>query len=172
MSLLLPILAADLALALLGIVFALLIWVSWTDIRFRLIRNTPVIAIALLFAPFAWLAAAQLPSAWFSHVGTALVLFVFTFFCFTRGWMGGGDAKLIPAIGLWVGPHGVLPFLLMTALGGVVVAVALVAMQSRREKLTIGAARKLPLPYGVAIAAGGMWVTGFEYAPKLLALVL
>ena len=38
-----------------------------------------------------------------SHVGAAAAVLVVAFVCFTRGWIGGGDAKLASAAVLWLG---------------------------------------------------------------------
>src|SRR3954454_24121641 len=37
------------------------------------------------------------------HVAAGLAVLVVTFTFFTRGWIGGGDAKLAAATALWVG---------------------------------------------------------------------
>jgi prepilin peptidase CpaA len=67
--------------------------------------------------------------------------------------LGGGDVKLLAASALWTGSAALLPFLTATALaGGLLAAVFLVF--ARRG------GRRVALPYGVAIAAGGLLVTG------------
>jgi prepilin peptidase CpaA len=76
--------------------------------------------------------------------------------------LGGGDAKLLGAVALWAGPAWVLEALLVTALLG---GVAAVARLLRPIFLTpvLGpqpGARETSLPYGVAIAGGGLWVAG------------
>src|SRR5258707_1289418 len=38
-----------------------------------------------------------------SHVGAAAVVLAVTFGLFTRGWIGGGDAKLAAATAMWLG---------------------------------------------------------------------
>jgi len=162
-----PSLSAPLALALLGLAFLLLLVIAIGDIRTRIIRNTHVGVLALLFVPFALLVLPDVTTSLY-HIGAAFILFVFTFFCFTQKWMGGGDAKLIPAIALWVGPHGIMPFLFSTAIGGSFVALGLIIWQARRKSKDLTQWRKLPLPYGVAIAGGGMLVMGMQYGPALL----
>ena len=37
------------------------------------------------------------------HVAAALAVLVVTFVFFSRGWIGGGDAKLAAATALWLG---------------------------------------------------------------------
>src|ERR1700720_182114 len=38
-----------------------------------------------------------------AHAGAAAAVLVVAFVCFTRGWIGGGDAKLAAATVLWFG---------------------------------------------------------------------
>ena len=78
--------------------------------------------------------------------------------------LGAGDAKLIAASGLWIGPSAALPFLLYTTLAGA--ALGLVLLRARAAPLPAFAsnlpwlvalhARERVMPYGVAIALGGM----------------
>ncbi len=64
---------------------------------------------------------------------------------------GGGDAKLLPSIVLWVGPLGLERFALITAGAGALLALIMLAR----------AGRSAQVPYGVALAAGGLdwWVS-------------
>jgi prepilin peptidase CpaA len=84
---------------------------------------------------------------------------------FAIGWIGGGDAKLLAASALWLGWPAVLPFLVVTALCGGALAVALLGLRSALIQplaaqgppwvgrlATPGAAA----PYGVAICAGAL----------------
>lgn len=156
-----------LALGSLAALFVLLVIISVGDIKARQIRNKHVVVTAALFVPFAL----AYPGMGFmqiaQHVGIGTIMFALTFFLFTRGWIGGGDAKLIPTIGLWVGPHGALPFILATAIGGALVALVLIIATARKRRLDKNW-RNLPLPYGVAIAMGGVLVTGQMYVPTLM----
>jgi prepilin peptidase CpaA len=78
---------------------------------------------------------------------------------FARGWMGGGDVKVLAAIGAWLGPSGVF----FTALGafafGGVVAATMLALRRR----TIG--QTVPFALALAFAAlGVLWVRGGFHA--------
>lgn len=52
----------------------------------------------------------------------AAVGFVLLFPAFALGALGGGDVKLLTAVGAWTGPLGVLGVLLITTVGGAVLA--------------------------------------------------
>ena len=84
---------------------------------------------------------------------------------FAAGWIGGGDAKLFAAAGLWLGWPAVAPFLIVTALAGGALAVLLLNARSTyvRTHLTgaPGWVDRLAtpggdVPYGVAIAVGAL----------------
>jgi prepilin peptidase CpaA len=93
---------------------------------------------------------------------------------FALRWIGGGDAKLLAACTIWLGPSALLMFLLTTALLGGGLALGLLAM---RNPLLIPLAQRLPawtkrlltpgadVPYGVAIAAAAL-IT-FEQSPLI-----
>jgi prepilin peptidase CpaA len=79
------------------------------------------------------------------------------------GWLGGGDAKLLAAASLWVGPAGAAPFVVFTALAGGALALALMAARTVAappekgpEWLRRALTPKGDIPYGVAIAAGAL----------------
>lgn len=136
-----------------------------SDIRgFRIPNRAPLILIAA-FAP-AGLAAGLSGDQWLAHLGTALAAFAVAALLFSQGIWGGGDAKLVPAVILWTGLADLPRFLMiMTICGGIL---ALLALLARRVPLgPDGPARRWGerlaatghIPYGVAIAAGGLdWV--------------
>lgn len=95
-------------------------------------------------------------------VGTALLIAGMVFFAL--GWIGGGDAKLIAATALWFGWPAVLNFIFLTMLSGGAATLAVLAFRRLRlpqEAMTLPWVSRLhstseALPYGVAIAAGGL----------------
>jgi prepilin peptidase CpaA len=96
-------------------------------------------------------------------VASAIVL-VFAFGFFSRGWIGGGDAKLAAATALWVGFSHLMDYLLVAAvLGG---ALTLLILQVRKWPLPHFLARQpwivrlhaveTGIPYGIALAVAGL----------------
>lgn len=86
--------------------------------------------------------------------------------------LGGGDVKMLAAVALWAGPSDIFNFLVVTALVGGLVS-AVVWGQSRLQTVALLAAKpdpasesgaprgaRLQVPYGVAIASGGLVVAG------------
>jgi prepilin peptidase CpaA len=141
-----------------GVLAILLCVAVVTDIRSRIIPNELNIGIALL-APLTWIAAG-LPVWPDMAIQIALALGVFVLFAlfFALGAMGGGDVKLIGALGLW---FPMLPMvwllIIMSLFGGVLTIVMLI-----RHKVTKSEA-KLEIPYGVAIALAGLWSINERY---------
>lgn len=152
-----------------GILLALgLAVAAATDLHARIIPNRLNLAIALL-APLAWWA--QSYSLWPDvgmQVGLAVAVFVPFLLMFHFGAMGGGDVKLIAALALWIAPRFLMPFLLMMAIvGGVIAAIMLVQSRLRQPALPTGGGEDTPpapeVPYGVAIAVAGWWVVYQQY---------
>ena len=101
-----------------------------------------------------------------SHLGAAAVVLAITFVFFSRGWIGGGDAKLAAATALWLGFDQLLNYLTIASiLGGVL---TLLIMRFRLMPLpTLLAeqewAKRLHrmdagVPYGIALAIAALWV--------------
>src|SRR5262245_58118866 len=80
--------------------------------------------IVVLFVPMALLTAMPLSlAAW--HLAAGVGMLVFGFGLFAGGLVGGGDAKLMAAAGLWFGWPSSMYFLAYTALAGGALAVAM-----------------------------------------------
>ena len=138
---------------LLGLLAAALLACCWWDLKTRTIPNWLNLAIALGAVAF-WVAVG-LP-VWPEvalRVGVAFVTFWVFAAAFAMGAMGGGDVKLIAALALWLPWQAVLVLLfLMSIAGGVLTLAYLIRHKlAKREE-------KLEIPYGVAIAFGGLWL--------------
>jgi prepilin peptidase CpaA len=138
---------------LLGI--ALFAVAAYSDIRTFLIPNALVAAVAAL--GFLRLIVIGDPSTALYTVGACILVFIVTFLLFWRGLLGGGDAKLIPATVLLVGYHDLVPFLFLMSVCGVLVSLAILIIHRKA---------RLAVPYGVAIAGGGIVTLLFQ--PSLL----
>ncbi|MEL7041321.1 MAG: A24 family peptidase [Pseudomonadota bacterium] len=69
-----------------------------------------------------------------------------------RPGLGRGDAKLIGALGLWVGATGLTSVILLAS------ALALVGLAAFRLRSNQGVPTETEFPFGPALAAGGWWV--------------
>lgn len=93
----------------------------------------------------------------------AAAVFVAGLFAFARGWLGGGDVKLLSGTILWVGLAYLPLFLVIMALATVAIAVAMLFRSAylARARLAEGPPQdqlKAPLPLGIAIGVAGILV--------------
>jgi prepilin peptidase CpaA len=132
---------------------ALLVVAAAIDVRTFTISNRLNLTVALL-APVYWLSIA-LP-IW-PGVGIQIAagagVFALLAGAFYAGMMGGGDVKLAAALALWFSPASTLYFLVLMSLAGGVLTLVVIALHriKRREG-------KPEIPYGVAIAFGGLFI--------------
>jgi prepilin peptidase CpaA len=151
---------------------AILLAASLHDITARTVPNWMAIALLLLGLAQRGLAG-SLPSGLLA----GFIIFAIAAFCWRRGWLGGGDVKLLAAASLVVPPVNVPGFICAVALAGGILATMYIAA---RRVITATAApaalpghsadrgifrralraerwrirRGGPLPYACAIAAG------------------
>jgi len=126
------------------------------------ITNGLNLSIAALFVPAAF--AAQIgwgAAGW--HLLAGLIAFLVSYLLFSFRLFGGGDAKMIPGVILWIGPAGWMQFVMGMALsGGLLALLILIARRSVPAEVTPGFAQKVMskengIPYGVAIAIGAFY---------------
>ena len=146
---------ASLLLALLAL---MLLAASWFDLRSRTIPNGLNAAIALLALPFWWATGLALWPDAALQVGVAALVFGLFALAFALGAMGGGDVKLVAAIALWLPWQAVLGLLIVMSIAGGVLTLVLAVRHrlARREG-------RLEVPYGIAIAFGGLWLIGQRF---------
>ena len=137
-----------------------LVIAAFTDLKSRRIANWLNAAIALGAPLFWWASGMSLwpDIAW--QFGLAVATFAVLSVLFALRAMGGGDVKLLTALALWIQPALFLKLLVMMALIGGVLTLGFGAwhvMRRQRDKIAI--------PYGVAIAAAGLWVIASFYFP-------
>ena len=142
--------------------FALCLFAALIDIETLTIPNWLNGWLAFLFVPTAILAAPGWDVVgWHALIGA--IAFAASVGLFFVGFYGGGDAKFIPAVMLWLGPAGALPFLVAMAMAGGVLTILVVIMRGLVPKGVtpgFGVATfedRKGIPYGVAIAAGAFY---------------
>ncbi|SHN56449.1 prepilin peptidase CpaA [Erythrobacter sanguineus] len=144
---------------LIGLAIAL-VFAAFTDIRRRQIDNWLNGAIALGAPLFWWASGISLWPDVAIQLGVAFAAFVLLAGLFALKVMGGGDVKLLTVLALWIPPQIFLQLLVIMAIAGGVLTIAMGAWHFlRRQK------ERLAIPYGVAIAFGGLWVLAANYLP-------
>ena len=77
---------------------------------------------------------------------------------FSAGWFGGGDVKLLSAIGLWINLRAVIGLIsAVFIIGGVVALIYIFARRFTRSAVGTKS-RDRRVPYGLAIVAGAVFV--------------
>lgn len=160
---------------------ALLIFAALHDIAARTIPNFVSLLLALL-----GLALRGADGQLLTALALGAIVFCVCMACWLRGWMGGGDVKLLAAAAVFVPPATVGNMIVATTLfGGVVGLIYLLARTIARHSGVVPRAtpriaepasplgflkrvlraehwrllRGSPLPYASAIAAGVLFVT-------------
>ncbi|QHF44363.1 hypothetical protein PspS35_11470 [Pseudomonas sp. S35] len=169
-----------------------LCWVICTDLLYRRIHNTLVLVLIALWVALPVMALlGQGPWATFersavlheitgSLTGAAIVLLV-GYGLFSLGRVGAGDVKLMAVMCLWIDCDDLMAFLIVTALAGGMLALALplltlventcaqgwLKVGRRYPQLNIAvptvltADRPQGIPYGLAIASGAFYTLLF-----------
>nr|WP_245344657.1 prepilin peptidase [Asticcacaulis solisilvae] len=157
---------------------ACLCWAAKSDIQSMTIPNRLNIGLALAFIPVALLVGLSW-EGFAIHVGLGLAGLVLGMVLFAFRLMGGGDAKLIAAAGLWLGLDGFVALLIYTALAGGVLTLGLISARKLYghyagvlpANLSRHLDEKGDIPYGVAICAGGLFaIPHSDLLPLLLNL--
>jgi prepilin peptidase CpaA len=145
-------------LGLMAVLGALMIAAAISDLKSRTISNELNAAMALLAIPF-WVATGL--ALWPDvpvQFGAAFGVFLIFAGLFAVGGMGGGDVKMIGAVMLWIPVPLFLPMLTIMAIaGGILSALMLIYMKLRPSD------KPVEVPYGVAIAAAGLWALHQQY---------
>jgi prepilin peptidase CpaA len=150
----------------------LLLLAAWRDIATRLIPDS--LCLALLVGALAIRASAG-PEALLLSLGAALFLFGLLLVLAMRGILGGGDVKLAGAFAVALPPASIWNFAIVTVFAGGALGLSYIAAarllpasaSSPGAQGLLGRVlaveswrirRRGPLPYAVAIAAGGIIV--------------
>lgn len=144
---------------------ALMAFAASSDLLTMTISNRVALLLVASFfivASLAGMSAAEMAS----HVGAAVVVLAVAFFCFARGWIGGGDAKLAAATVLWLGFDHAMAYLLWASLLGGILTIAIVKFRVRPLPPALAGrewAQRLHrvdagVPYGIALAAAALMV--------------
>jgi len=159
------------AIVLLAVAAIIYAAVAVQDLRQRRVSNVLCVAISLLGVA-RWVALGQFaPAAWALTAGIALFCIGLVFFA--KGWLGGGDVKLISATALLVGGADTPRFLFFMSIIGSALALALLIHLKfgrfyRAANATPADSMAAPsdhtkVPYAVAVAAAASIVLFLQY---------
>ncbi|MBV9572004.1 MAG: prepilin peptidase [Alphaproteobacteria bacterium] len=145
-------------------VLLLLLAAGW-DLASYTIPNFISAAMVVAFFLFAVTAGYSL-GQYQSHLLAGFIALIAGFTLFALGYIGGGDAKFFAGVAAWFGLHDLLPYVVTASLFGGALTLGLLAL--RRFPLPAALCAQTwivrlheprgGIPYGVALAAGGMAV--------------
>lgn len=116
-------------------------------------------AVAAPFAGLGWWGLA-------SHIAAFVLMLAIGIFLFAMGWFGGGDAKLLAAAALWIGLERLFEYVVLTSIAGGALVLAILMYREMtppvwlcgQEWATRLHKRAGGIPYGIALAAAGLWI--------------
>ena len=144
---------------------AMMAFAASTDLFTMTISNRVPIVLAAGFLALALLDAMPLAEIG-NHLAAGFVVLVVSFVFFSRGWIGGGDAKLAAATALWFGWAHLGDYLLIASVLGGVLTFAILEFRRRTLPPTLAGQAWLArlhepnggVPYGIALAAAALIV--------------
>jgi prepilin peptidase CpaA len=143
---------------LIAVLAGALVFAAVGDLRTRTIPNGLNLGIALAAIPFWYLTDLALWPDVALRIGVAALVFGAFAVAFALGMMGGGDVKLLAALALWLPPQAVVALVIVMSLAGGALTLVMAARHRLRRRT-----EKLEVPYGVAIAFGGLWLIGERF---------
>jgi prepilin peptidase CpaA len=142
---------------------AIMAWAAASDLLTMRISNRLVLSLLVAFAVLVPLSGMPLDLL-YGHLGAGAVVLIGAFAFFAFGWIGGGDAKLAAVTALWLGWPLLLPYVVYSALfGGALTLSILLLRRWPLPAALVGVSwvdrlhnPQTGVPYGLALAAGGM----------------
>ena len=144
--------------------------VLWYDSTRYIIPNWLTGSMLVLYPVAVWLA----PDAinWQHALLGMLGVFAIGYIAFAKGWMGGGDIKLIVVCSLWTGLKGLPDFVMFFAILGGLLSIALyvgrkIVPYAKLKTVPRIFQDKQPVPYGIAIAIAFLLMMKMGQVPSI-----
>jgi prepilin peptidase CpaA len=130
-------------------------------VRLRISNFT---CLAVIFGAMIAMAIHGFPLALWQNAVVFLAILAVGTAAFAANVLGGGDVKLLAAVGLWMNFAGAVWFVAAVLIaGGLVAMFFLVTRPLRRRKRAAGGKRGgAHIPYGIAVAAGALLIFGAQ----------
>lgn len=149
-----------------ALLFTVLLLAAAAEDAVRLRISNMTVLLVIVAAVIAAIVVGPALALWQNLAVFAALLMVGTPM-FAAGKLGGGDVKLLAAVGLWFDLKGAVWMLLDVVLAGGVLAILIIALRSLgwSEKIRRRVVLLRPgggIPYGVAIAAGALIAIGLQ----------
>lgn len=99
------------------------------------------------------------------HIATGAGVLILFFFFWSRGWIGGGDAKFAAVASIWLGPELSLIFLALTSVYGAILSIFFALIRAKflpafmvKMEWVMRLYSVKKIPYGVALALAGLQI--------------
>ena len=144
---------------------ALMAFAASSDLFTMTISNRVTLALVGGFVAMAFMSGMS-PADVLAHAGAAATVLAVTFLFFSRGWIGGGDAKLAAATALWLGFDHLMGYVLYASIFGGVLTLAMIRFrlmplpQMLADQDWVKRLHRLDggVPYGIALAAAALLI--------------
>lgn len=144
---------------------ALMAFAASSDLFTMTISNRLSVALAGSFVVLALVSGLGLEAIGM-HLAAGAVVLAAGFVFFSRGWIGGGDAKLAAATALWLGFDHLMAYLLYASIFGGILTLAMIRFrlmplpQALAEQEWVKRLHRLDggVPYGIALAAAALLI--------------
>jgi prepilin peptidase CpaA len=141
----------------------LMAYAAASDLLTMTIPNKLSLILIVSFFIYAFAAGLSWPVMGMHAAAFASVLAV-TFFMFSMGWIGGGDAKLASSIALWFGFEHLMEYFFIAAIGGGALTLAILFLRGQHlprfvlgwQWLTRLHDKNNGVPYGIALAGAAL----------------
>jgi prepilin peptidase CpaA len=135
-----------------------------SDLFTMTISNTISIVLVLAFVAMALVTGMPPATLLVTHLAAGACVLILTFIFFTRGWIGGGDAKLAAATAVWLGWDHLLEYGLQASIMGALLTIGIVYCRrfvlpdalAARDWIVRLHTRENGVPYGIALAIAGL----------------
>ena len=138
------------------VLLALLLLAAAVEDVIRL-RISNVVSVGVLLLALVGAGLAGFPFGLWQNAVVFVALLAAGTFVFAAGNIGGGDVKLLAAVGAWVNFQGVVELLVAVSLAGGLLALGFIAVRVKRG---LGLKRQKSeaggIPYGLAIVTGAL----------------
>ncbi|MCR4442211.1 MAG: A24 family peptidase [Peptococcaceae bacterium] len=136
-----------------AVMYSLFLLIARVDLESRLIPNMLVAAVLLAGVMYHFLTRDLSITSRLAGMGAGF-LALFSVCLLSRGGVGGGDVKLLSAIGFWLGCPGVLYALFIAAVGGSLAGLILMAAGKKKKADTIAFGPFLALGFIIVFLTG------------------
>jgi prepilin peptidase CpaA len=129
------------------------------------LRISNLISIAVLVLAIVAMAVVGFSLSLWENLAVFAAILVVGTFLFGRGMLGGGDVKLLAALGLWFDLRGSLGLIVSVFIAGGLLAIIILTgrLFAGSGKKRIAVLNKgAGIPYGIAIAAGALIILGLQ----------